>query len=304
MDEDLAPPNHTDCQVVNVPYQLFFALGTVAFGENLLVVLAVARNKNLHSPMNMFICSLAAFNTIASLSKTWENLMLVFRDVGHLDSRDDRVRKVDDVMDTLICMSLIGSICSFLAIAVDRYVTIFHALRYHNIVTMRRATTVLAGIWAVCGGTGAFMVAFFQAVYIKILFLVFFGVSLLLIVFLYGHMFLLARSHGRKIVSLPGGAVPHRSLRGAVTLTILLGVFMVCCAPFFLHLILITVCLDNAYCECYRSLFQLHLVLLISHSVIDPAIYAFRSAELRRTFRRMLLCSDSKLCYKVKALFA
>ncbi|KAJ7984406.1 hypothetical protein DPEC_G00362210 [Dallia pectoralis] len=117
---------------------------------------------------------------------------------------------------------------------------------------MRRATTVLAGIWAVCGGTGAFMVAFFQAVYIKILFLVFFDVSLLLIVFLYGHMFLLARSSRQEDRVSARGAVPHRSLR-AVTLTILLGVFMVCCAPFFLHLILITVCLDNAYCECYRA---------------------------------------------------
>ncbi|XP_010878674.1 adrenocorticotropic hormone receptor [Esox lucius] len=305
MDDASAPPfsNHTDCQVVKVPYQLFFALGAVAFGENLLVVLAVVRNKNLHSPMYMFICSLAAFNTISSLSKTWENLMLVLRDVGHLDSRDDHVLKVDDVMDTLLCMSLIGSICSFLAIAVDRYVTIFHALRYHNIVTTRRATAVLAGIWAACGGTGAFMVALFQAAYVKILFLVLIVASLLLILFLYGHMFLLARSHGRRIESLPGGAVPRRSLRGAVTLTILLGVFMVCCAPFFLHLILVTVCLDNAYCECYRSLFQLHLVLLMSHAVVDPAIYAFRSAELRHTFRKMLPCSDSRLCYTVKALF-
>lgn len=303
-DVSALPSNHTDCQVVKVPHLVFLVLGMVSLSENLLVVVAVVRNKNLHSPMYMFICSLATFNTISSLSKTWETLMMEFSDVGQLDSRGDSVRRVDDIIDALLCMSFIGCICSFLAIAVDRYVTIFHALRYHNIMTTRRAAIALAGIWALCGVAGAVMVAFCDATVIKIFFIVLFLISLLLILFLYVHMFLLARSHARKIAALPGSAMPHRSLRGALTLTMLFGVFVVCWAPFFLHLLLLMVCVENPYCECYRSLFQLNLVLLMSsHAVVDPAIYAFRSAELRNTFRKMLFCSDSPLCYKVKALF-
>ncbi|KAG7223520.1 hypothetical protein INR49_015460 [Caranx melampygus] len=34
------------------------------------------------------------------------------------------------------------------------------------------------------------------------------------------------------------------------------------------------------------------MVLLMSHALIDPAIYAFRSPELTQTFRKMLLCSN------------
>uniref|UniRef100_A0A673CI80 Adrenocorticotropic hormone receptor n=1 Tax=Sphaeramia orbicularis TaxID=375764 RepID=A0A673CI80_9TELE len=274
--------NQSDCPEVEVPYPVFFTIGVVSLVENLLVVVAVIRNRNLHSPMYCFICSLAAFNTIASLTKTWENLMIVFADIGQLEKTGSSETQLDDVMDSLLCMSFMGSILSFLAIAVDRYITIFHALRYHNIMTMKRTGAVLGVIWVTCGALAMLMIKFFDYHFIKIYFIVFFSVSLTIICFLYVYMFMLARIHARKIASLPNG--------GALTLTILFGSFLVCWAPFFLHLIIIMVCPMNPYCECYRSLFQLHVVLLMSHAIIDPAIYAFRSAELRHTFRKMFLC--------------
>ncbi|XP_071326177.1 adrenocorticotropic hormone receptor [Trachinotus anak] len=292
----------SDCPDVKVPVSLFFTIGLASLAENFLVVVAVIRNRNLHSPMYYFICSLAAFNTIASLTKTWENLMIVFADVGQLEKKGSSETKLDDVMDSLLCMSFIGSIFSFLAIAVDRYITIFHALRYHNIMTMRRTRTILGVIWTTCGVSAILMVKFFASKFIMICFVVFFVVSLAIICFLYVYMFMLARIHARKIAALPtsGGRKCRyqrrwgSSMRGALTLTILFGAFMVCWAPFFLHLIIIMVCPMNPYCECYRSLFQLHMVLLMSHALIDPAIYAFRSVELRQTFRKMLLCSNWK----------
>lgn len=114
--------NQSDCPEVKVPFPVFFTIGVVSLAENLLVVVAVIRNRNLHSPMYCFICSLAAFNTIASLIKTWENLMIVFADVGKLEKKGSSETKLDDVIDSLLCMSIVGSIFSFLAIAVDRYV--------------------------------------------------------------------------------------------------------------------------------------------------------------------------------------
>lgn len=280
----------TDCQEIQIPIEIFLIIGVVSLSENLLVVVAVIRNKNLHSPMYCFICSLAAFNTISSLSKTWENIMLVFKDTGHLKGTSEL--SIDNVMDTLLCMSFQGSILSFLAIAVDRYITIFHALRYHTLMTMRRTTFLLITIWALCGFSGALMITFFEAAVVKIFFIVLFFIALFLTLLLYVHMFLRARYHASRIASMPGTTAHHRKsgLRGALTLTILFGVLVVCWAPFFLHLLIIMVCHENPYCECYRSLFQLHVVLLMSHAVIDPAIYAFRSTELRNTFRKMFFC--------------
>lgn len=171
-------------------------------------------------------------------------------------------------------------------------------------MTMWRTRVILGVIWTTCGVSAVLMVRFFDSKFIMICFVVLFVFSLTMICFFYVYMFMLARIHARKIAALPTGGGGKcrrqlwwgRSMRGALTLTILFGAFVVCWAPFFLHLIIIMVCPMNPYCECYRSLFQLHVVLLMSHALIDPAIYAFRSAELRHTFRKMLLCSDWRQC--------
>uniref|UniRef100_A0A3B3YYW3 G-protein coupled receptors family 1 profile domain-containing protein n=1 Tax=Poecilia mexicana TaxID=48701 RepID=A0A3B3YYW3_9TELE len=283
--------NQTGCPEVKVPFPVFFTVGIVSLAENLLVVVAVMRSRNLHSPMYCFMCSLAAFNTIASVTKTWENLMIVLADAGHLERRGPPETDLDDVMDSLLCMSFVGSISSFLAIAVDRYITIFHALRYHNIMTMQRTAAILGLIWTSCAVLAVLMVKFFNFKFIMICFIVFFVVSLAAICFLYVYMFMMARIHAKNIAARWGS-----NMRGALTLTILFGAFVVCWAPFFVHLVIITVCPMNPYCECYRSLFELHVVLMMSHALIDPAIYAFRMAELRHTFRKMLFCSDWKFC--------
>ncbi|XP_006796055.1 adrenocorticotropic hormone receptor isoform X1 [Neolamprologus brichardi] len=296
--------NQSHCPEVVVPNPVFFTIGAVSFAENFLVVVAVIRNRNLHSPMYCFICSLAAFHVIASLTKTLENLMIVFADVGHLNKKGSSETTLDDAIDSLLCMSFLGSFFSILAIAVDRYITIFHALRYHNIMTMQRTGAILGIIWSVCGGLGVLMILFFDFKLIMICFVVLFFISLVIICSLYVYMFMLARIHARKIAALPvGGRNSHHqqrwgsNMRGAQTVTILFGTLVVCWSPFFFHLVIIMVCPTNPYCECYRSLFQLHVALLTSHALFDPAIYAFRIAELRHTLRKMLLCSDWKLCW-------
>lgn len=185
----------------------------------------------------------------------------------------------------------------------SRYITIFHALRYHNIMTLQRTGAILAIIWTTCGVLAVLMVNSSDFKFTTTCFVASFIMSLATICFIYVYMFMLARIHAKNIAALPaGGGTKHwhqrrwaNNMRGALTLTILFGAFVVCWAPFSLHLIIILVCPMNPYCECYRSLFQLHVVLMMSHALIDPAIYAFRSAELRHAFRKMLLCSGWKL---------
>lgn len=114
--------NQTDCPEVAVPLPIFFTIGAVSLTENLLVVVAILYNRNLHMPMYCFICSLAAFNTISSSTKTIENLLMAFAAWGYLEKDGFLEKRLDDIMDSLLCMSFVGSIFSFLAIAMDRYV--------------------------------------------------------------------------------------------------------------------------------------------------------------------------------------
>ncbi|KFO31351.1 melanocortin receptor 3 [Fukomys damarensis] len=282
------------CEQVFIRPEVFLALGAVSLLENVLVILAVVRNGNLHSPMYFFLCSLAAADMLVSVSNALETVMIAVVSGDHLRLEDRFVRHMDNVFDSMTCISLVASICNLLAIAVDRYVTIFYALRYHSIMTARKALALIAGIWGCCGVCGVVFIIYSDSKMVIVCLITMFLAMMLLMGTLYVHMFLFARLHVKRIAALPPAAgaapQPHSCMKGAVTITILLGVFIFCWAPFFLHLLLIIACPTNPYCICYTAHFNTYLVLIMCNSVIDPLIYAFRSLELRNTFKEILCC--------------
>ncbi|XP_023418092.1 melanocortin receptor 3 [Cavia porcellus] len=280
------------CEQVFIKPEVFLALGIVSLLENILVILAVVRNGNLHSPMYFFLCSLAAADLLVSVSNALETVMIAVVNSNALALEDRFIQHMDNIFDSMICISLVASICNLLAIAVDRYVTIFYALRYHSIMTVRKALASIVGIWLCCGVCGVVFIVYSESKMVIVCLITLFFAMVLLMGTLYVHMFLFARLHVQRIAVLPpadGAAPPQRScMKGAVTITILLGVFIFCWAPFFLHLILIITCPTNPYCICYTAHFNTYLVLIMCNSVIDPLIYAFRSLELRNTFKEIL----------------
>ncbi|XP_064513420.1 adrenocorticotropic hormone receptor [Pseudopipra pipra] len=286
--------NVTDCIQIVVPEEVFFTVAAAGILENLLILIAVVRNKNLHLPMYFFICSLAISDMLGSLYKTLENIFIILCKMGYLTRHGDFEKKLDDAMDSMFILSLLGSIFSLLAIAADRYITIFYALRYHNIMTLRRALVILAIIWTFCAGSSIAIALFSYEAATVIPFTILFPLMMFFILCLYVHMFLLARSHAKMIASLPTSTVHQRTnMKGVITLTIFLGVFLCCWAPFVLHILLARFCPHNPYCACYMSIFHVNGTLIMCNAIIDPMIFAFRSPELRSTFKKMFYCSRS-----------
>ncbi|NXR05614.1 MSHR protein, partial [Semnornis frantzii] len=281
------------CQGLDIPNELFLALGLVSLVENLLVVAAILKNRNLHSPTYYFICCLAVSDMLVSISNLAETFFLLLLEHGLLVVRASVVRHMDNVIDLLICISVVSSLSFLGVIAVDRYITIFYALRYHSIMTLQRAVVTMASVWLASTISSTIFVIYYRNNAILLCLIGFFLFMLVLMLVLYIHMFALARHHLRSISSQQKQPTVYRSssLKGAVTLTILLGVFFICWGPFFFHLILIVTCPNNPFCTCFFSYFNLFHILIICNSLIDPLIYAFRSCELRRTLREVMLCS-------------
>ncbi|XP_063189258.1 tubulin beta-3 chain [Chroicocephalus ridibundus] len=281
------------CQGLNIPNELFLMLGLVSLVENLLVVAAILKNRNLHSPTYYFICCLAVSDMLVSVSNLVETLFMLLMEHGVLVIHASIVRHMDNVIDMLICSSIVSSLSFLGVIAVDRYITIFYALRYHSIMTLQRAVVTMASVWLASTVSSTIFITYYRNNAILLCLIGFFLFMLVLMLVLYIHMFTLARHHLCSISSQQKQPTIYRSssLKGAITLTILLGVFFICWGPFFFHLILIVTCPTNPFCTCFFSYFNLFLILIICNSVVDPLIYVFRSQELRRTLREVVLCS-------------
>ncbi|XP_069072911.1 melanocyte-stimulating hormone receptor [Pleurodeles waltl] len=284
---------NTTCTGVYTPNELFVVLSLLSLLENILVVIAILKNRNLHSPMYFFICCLAVSDMLVSASHLVETSVILMIQHGVVDIPQNVLRQMDNIFDMMICSSVVSSLSFLGVIAVDRYITIFYALRYHSIMTIHRAMIIIILIWVLSTISSTIFIAYHSSNVVIICLISFFLFMLILMVTLYIHMFVLARQHARSISNLnKRRSAPHRtSLKGAVTLTILLGIFFLCWGPFFLHLTLIVSCPKNPICTCVFSYFNLFLILIICNSVIDPIIYAFRSEELRKTLKEIAFCS-------------
>ncbi|PNJ12354.1 T0170152 isoform 1 [Pongo abelii] len=282
------------CLEVSIPDGLFLSLGLVSLVENVLVVATIAKNRNLHSPMYCFICCLALSDLLVSGGNVLETAVILLLEAGALAARAAVVQQLDNVIDVITCSSMLSSLCFLGAIAVDRYISIFYALRYHSIVTLPRARRAIAAIWVASVLFSTLFIAYYDHAAVLLCLVVFFLAMLVLMAVLYVHMLARACQHAQGIARLHKRQRPvHQGfgLKGAVTLTILLGIFFLCWGPFFLHLTLIVLCPQHPTCSCIFKNFNLFLALIICNAIIDPLIYAFRSQELRRTLKEVLTCS-------------
>ncbi|XP_076866061.1 sphingosine 1-phosphate receptor 2 [Brachyhypopomus gauderio] len=267
---------------------IFIIICSVIILENLLVLIAVFRNKKFHSAMFFFIGNLA-FSDLLAGSAYIANIIFS-------GSRTFNLVPVQwFIREGTAFIALAASVFSLLAIAIERYIAITKVKVYGSNKTCRMflligacwVTSILLGGLPIIGWNCINELSECSAVmplnsrrYICFVVTIF-SVILLSIVILYVRIYLIVRSSHQEATNSKAYALLK-------TVTIVLGVFIVCWLPAFTILLLDTSCKMSS-CP-ILSHADIFFGIATLNSALNPLIYTLRSKDMRREFLRVLCC--------------
>lgn len=205
-----------------------------------------------------------------------------------------------------------ASILCLAMISLERYVAVKYSLHYHSIVTQRKAIFCMVFIWvySLIVSCAAFLsllkesdndsCLFVGREYVTFITISSFVAPVGVMAFSYWNIFLVALTHARRIDSLSMHGVHDgsghskrrikRELKGAKTLTIIMGTHFVCWCPLFVFLLVYTYCPS---CRGDTMKIANYVILFLRHfnSFSNPIIYSginkqFRAAIMRFVLRR------------------
>ncbi|OWK50906.1 Lysophosphatidic acid receptor 2 [Lonchura striata] len=277
---------------------LGLAVSAVVLLTNLLVIAAVATNRRFHYPIYYLLANLAAADLFAGVAY----MFLMF----HTGPRTAQLSlKTWFIRQSLLDTSLTASVVNLLAIAVERHRTVL-TMQLHSEMSAQRVVGLIFSIWAAALLLGLIpsygwhclcslescsrMAPLYSRSY-----LTFWAVSnlvvFLVMVVVYGHIFVYVRRRMARMARHTGAHPRHRDTVLALvkTVTIILGgwlgAFVVCWTPGQVVLLL-----DGLGCQSCDVLAVEKYVLLLAeiNSLINAIVYSWRDNEMRSTFRRIL----------------
>ncbi|XP_033843074.1 trace amine-associated receptor 13c-like [Periophthalmus magnuspinnatus] len=278
-------------------YNLLCLMSLLTVTMNLLVIISIAHFRQLHSPTNLLILSLAVSDLLVGL-------LLIPAEILITDScwfLGNTLCILFYMIDLTIILSSIGNI---VLISVDRYLAICDPLHYNTKVTVNRVMFCVCACWlcaliynsliftdyfidpdAVSSCYGECVVVY-NHVTGNVDFVCTFIGPVTVVVVLYVRIFMVvvsqARSMQSKVVTLHQTVtMPARKseLKAARTLGIVILIFIVCLCPFYIPSFTGE---DN---EEYSSITFFFSWLWFFNSCINPFIYASFYPWFRKTIK-------------------
>ncbi|XP_043378784.1 G-protein coupled receptor 12 [Chelonia mydas] len=261
------------------------ATGTAVACENALVLAVLFYTPSLRAPMFLLIGSLALADLLAGLG------LVVNFTVQYLLQPPNAAVALSAA--GLLLTAFSASVCSLLAITIDRYLSLYNALTYHTERTLTFTCAMLLLMWLLCLGVGLLPLLGWNclrdqatcsvlrpvtkdnAAVLAVTFLLLFALMLQL----YLQICKIAFRHAQQI------AVQHQFIataqvtstrKGLSTLSFILGTFALCWIPFAIY----SLVADSSYPAVYTYSLALPATC---NSLINPVIYAFRNPDIQKS---------------------
>uniref|UniRef100_A0A087YRK0 Trace amine associated receptor 1 n=1 Tax=Poecilia formosa TaxID=48698 RepID=A0A087YRK0_POEFO len=260
-------------------YGFLMLLSTVTVCGNLLVVISIVYFKQLHTPTNTLILSLAVADLLVGILVFPLSMAFSLSSCTYNESLFCKVR---DSFDILFSTCSIMHLC---CISVDRYYAVCQPLTYRSKISRHVAAIMIAVSWGVSAlvSIGVTIPRLkneqcLENCFIDVLMantigpILSFYFPVVIILCIYLKIFLVAQRQARSIQSIKSGATASKMERKATkTLAIVLGVFLFCWSPFFLCITFLPFTSNPVPIPVIETLNWLTL----SNSMLNPFIYGF-----------------------------
>ncbi|XP_068199273.1 trace amine-associated receptor 1-like [Antennarius striatus] len=268
------------------------ALSVITVCGNLLVIISINYFKQLHTPTNTLILSLAVADLLVGVivfPLTIEFPISVCRFHNNL------ICQFRSIIDLSLCTSSILNLC---CISVDRYYAVCRPLIYRAKINDRAARVMILVSWglSVLIALGFIIVGTVRVacgmnclgnvVIANIFGLIFsFYLPVIIMLFIYLKIFFVAQRQARSIQSMKSrGTVGRLESKATKTLAIVMGVFLICWLPFFLSMTVMS------FSQIYMPVAFLETLnwLALANSLLNPFIYGFFYRWFRSAFRMII----------------
>ncbi|XP_058249159.1 trace amine-associated receptor 13c-like [Hemibagrus wyckioides] len=270
---------------------------------NLLVIISVLHFKQLHTPTNTLVLSLALSDFLIGALVMPSMLIWMIESCWILG------------MDFCICIMMIGyfltslSIYHIVLIAVDRYLALSNPFLYTNKISVRTMCTMVFSNWFACVIYNI-MLQYFNRNFRNIVvcpgecfvtlsdvlsaidLVITFIFPCAVIIILYTRIFMIAKKHATAIRELNNHTRPKTQKitshsmkserKAAKVLGILVSVFLLCLLPYFIYSLL------GDLIAFQLASFQKLMFVLYLNSTINPVIYALFYPWFRRCVKLIL----------------
>ncbi|XP_073329899.1 trace amine-associated receptor 13c-like [Pagrus major] len=294
-------PTHPRTEAMLI-YVLLSSISLITVSLNLLVIISISHFRQLHTPTNLLLLSLAVSDLLVGL-------VLMPVEIIYIEScwfLGDILCTMYYVVDYIITSA---SVANMVLISIDRYIAICEPLQYPTKVTTRRAQICVCLSWVCsvlfrilllhdhlekpgksnsCFGECVVVINYIAGI-IDLVFT--FIIPIAIIIILYMRVFVVAVSQARAMRSHIAAVTAQRSgtvtvkkteLKAARTLGIVLVVFLLCFCPYYYP----SLVGEDTSVDASSVPFEIWLAHF--NSCLNPVIYAFFYPWFRKSIRHIL----------------
>ncbi|XP_029966725.1 trace amine-associated receptor 4-like [Salarias fasciatus] len=266
------------------------SLSVLIMCGNCLVIISIMYFKQLHTPTNYLILSLAVSDLLVGVLVLPFSIILSVSSCWHLTGF---LCKIRDLFDAFLCTASILNLCF---ISIERYHVVCQPLTYRTKITARVTAFMILVSWAMPAfititstvlnlkqSVSITRCSIFQSSKLAIIGAVFLSFIPAVIIFsVYLKILTVAQRQARSIQSTikPGAAVSKKENKATKTLAIVVGIYLMCWSPYFLSTSFYPLSSDMPV-----PIIEAFKWLGWSNSMINPFVYGFFYKWFRSAFR-------------------